>query len=448
MIYNLLKSIAKIALFFFYKKVDVFGKSNIPKKGPLIIVANHPSTVIDPLIITTITKQRIGFIAKAGIFKNKIFAKILTYLHIIPIYRKMDVPEGEKPDNASTFVRCHAYLEGGGTFLIFPEGSSYYELKLREIKTGTARIALSYEELNNFVGNLKILPVALDYSDSIQFRTSISVTIGSPINVSDFKETYSKDNISGVRALTERIKVELAKSIPHTDDKNHEEFLIKLHKFYVAYFDPIIHTSKSSGQALLIRNSVSKVLSQVKDDNVALYEAIQLKLFSFFDLLKEENISTGFFSNNFLKINRVLVLFNYFFKFIFLFPFYSIGLIANYIPYILPYRIFKLLKIDIEYKTSVQMVVGIFTFPLFYTLEIWLLGKFVNIELWMNFVLPILFILSGYIAMYYWIEIKRFSRIMYFYFFMKVNKKEEIVKMRNEILNDIEEVRKNLIITD
>jgi hypothetical protein len=41
-------------------------------------------------------------------------------------------------------------------------------------KTGTARIALSYEELQDFDGNLKNTPIALDYSDSIQFRSTIS----------------------------------------------------------------------------------------------------------------------------------------------------------------------------------------------------------------------------------------------------------------------------------
>ena len=194
----------------------------------MIIVANHPSTVIDPLIITAITKQRIGFIAKAGIFKNKVLAKILTYLHIIPIYRRMDAPEGTKLDNASTFVRCHEYLKENGTFLIFPEGTSYHELKLREIKTGTARIALSYEELNNFEGNLKIVPITLDYSNAIQFRSTISVTVSTPIDVSDIEETYSKDNFGGVTVLTERIRIELAKSIPHTDDKKSRRIFNKV----------------------------------------------------------------------------------------------------------------------------------------------------------------------------------------------------------------------------
>ena len=171
----------------------VSGKEYIPEKGPLIIVANHPNTFMDPLLVAAITGQRIGFVANAGIFINKVINKIFTYFHVIPIYRKKDIQLGEKPDNRKAFVKCHEYLDRKGTLLIFPEGTSYYELKLREIKTGTARIALSYEDLKDFNGSLKIIPIALDYSDSIQFRSIVSITICKAIDVQDYKEAFLKD---------------------------------------------------------------------------------------------------------------------------------------------------------------------------------------------------------------------------------------------------------------
>ncbi|MDT0551872.1 1-acyl-sn-glycerol-3-phosphate acyltransferase [Urechidicola vernalis] len=446
MIYNFLRVIVKITLFFFYKKTEVFGKSNIPKNGPLIIVSNHPSTMTDPLLVASIVKQRIGFIANAGIFKNKLLAKILTYLHIIPIYRKKDVSKGEKPDNASTFIRCHQYLEEDGTFLIFPEGSSYYELKLRDIKTGTARIALSYEEVKEFNGNLKIVPITLDYSDSIQFRSTVSITVNPPIDVSDFKDIYYEDNFKGVKTLTERIRVEMAKNIPHTEDKNHEEFLIKLHKFYASYFNPIKHISKNSGESLWIRNNMSKILNEVKMVDKGQYNCTKDKIFTFFDKLKEEKLSTGFLSDGFLELNKGLVLFSYVLQFSLLFPFYFLGLVANYIPYMLPYRIFKSLKIDLEYKTSVQMVTGLFTFPLFYVLEIWLLGSLFEIKTWMYFALPLLFIVSGYIAMYFYLEFKRFLKVIHYYFFVKGEKKVELILLRDEIMTEVEKVRENTLV--
>ena len=125
-------------------------------------------------------------------------------------------------------------------------------------------------------------------------------------------------------------------------------------------------------------------------------------------------------------------------------PFYLFGLLTNYVPYILPFAIFKVLKLDIEYKTSVQMIVGLFTFPLFYWLQIRLIGSYLNIGFWDSWLFVIAFLISGYIAMYYWTEVKRFRRVLHFYFFMKREKKLSVLKLRDEILKNIEIARSNL----
>lgn len=145
--YRLVLKLIKIALFFFFKKIVVTGKQNRLNQGPIIIVANHPNTLMDPLIIASIMKQQIGFVGNAGLFSNPLLRLLLNYFNVIPTFRKKDIAQGEKPDNKYSFSKCHDYLDKEGTILIFPGGSSYYELKLREIKTGTARIALSYESV-------------------------------------------------------------------------------------------------------------------------------------------------------------------------------------------------------------------------------------------------------------------------------------------------------------
>ena len=91
MIYKFLIQIVKAALFFFFKKIVVTGKEQIPGNGPLIIVANHPNTFMDPLLIAAITSQRIGFVANASIFLNQFVSRIFSYFHVIPIFRKKDV---------------------------------------------------------------------------------------------------------------------------------------------------------------------------------------------------------------------------------------------------------------------------------------------------------------------------------------------------------------------
>jgi glycerol-3-phosphate O-acyltransferase/dihydroxyacetone phosphate acyltransferase len=438
MIYHFLRQIIKVALFFFFKKIVVSGKECRLDEGPLILVANHPNTLMDPLIIGSLMKQQIGFLANAGIFSTALFTRILKYFYVIPVFRKKDIPTGERPDNKYSFFKCHEFLDQKGTLLIFPEGNSYYELKLREIKTGTARIALSYESLKGFDKKLKILPIALDYSDSIQFRSMVSVTVGEAISVQAFKQMFLEDEVKGVSALTETIHQQLERHIPNTDNKEQEQFLLKSHKFYTTFNDPKGDLHKNPKHSLASRAQISKSLKFLNENNSALYTDTEKKVHLFFDLLKDEGVTPGFFTDDFFNKSRLFVLLGYFLKFLLLAPMYLFGLFSNYVPYLLPAVVFKGLKLDIEYKTPVQMIVGLFSFPLFYSLEIALIGTYLPLDIWDSLLLVFAFLISGYVAMYYFTEVKRFKRVLHFYFFMKPDKKQRLLKLRDEILRNIE----------
>lgn len=438
MIYRLLRKIITLALFFFFKKIVVSGKENRLNEGPLIIVANHPNTLMDPLIIASLMKQQIGFLANAGIFANAFLASILRYFQVIPVFRQKDIAPGDKPDNKYSFLKCHEYLDEKGTILIFPEGESYYELKLRDIKTGTARIALSYESLKGLDDRLKILPIALDYSDSIQFRSMVAVTIGEPISMQTYKESFLENERSGVLKLTETIRQELERHIPNTTNKEQEQFLLKTHKFYTTFNDPKGDLHLNPKHSLASRAQISKAMNSLRESNLKLYVDTEIKVHLFFDQLKDEGLTPGFFTNKFFNKSRALVLMGYFLEFLLLAPFYLFGLFANYVPYILTGLVFKVLKLDIEYKTVVQMLVGLVTFPICYWIEIKLIGSFFSIDFWMSCLLLFSFVISAYIAMFYWTEVKRFRRVLHFYFFMKPEKKVSVINLRNEILSNIE----------
>ncbi len=444
MIYQLLKRILRISLSVFFKKIIVTGKEHIPATGPLIIVANHPNTLMDPILIALLCRQRIGFVGNAGIFSNKIAAKIWAYFQVIPIYRKKDIPPGQKPDNRSAFIKCHEYLEQRGTFLIFPEGSSFYELNLREIKTGTARIALSYEELKDFEGGLQILPIALDYSDSIQFRSMLSVTINPPFSIKAYQESYQQDEPQAVVALTEAIRKELAQHIPQTSGKEQEAFLVHAHRFYTTFHEPEAALHQDPKKSLNLRNQLSKALKYIQENDSALYEETQIKLQSLFALLKSEGLTAGFFTDSFLKKKAIWLCLAYATGLLLLFPIYLFGLYVNYIPYILPVNVFKALKTDIEYKAPVQMIVGLLSFPLFYALELWFFRHYISDDWGHSLLLLLSFPIAGFLAMYFYTEFKRFRRILHFYLFMKAEMKSRLLGLRDDILENMEKAKERL----
>ena len=444
MIYLFLKQIIRASLFFFFKRILISGKEHLPDKGPLIIVANHPNTLMDPLLIAAITGQRIGFVANAGIFVNKLITRIFNYFHVIPIYRKKDILPGEKPDNRKAFVKCHDYFDQAGTLLIFPEGTSYYELKLREIKTGTARIALSYEDLKAFKGNLRIIPIALDYSDSIQFRSIVSVTICKAIEVGAYQMAYEADEFDTVGQLTEDIRKEFAEIVPQTSGKEQEAFLVNAHHFYTTFYSPTASLQKNPKESLELRTQVSKALQLLKTRNLELYLDTQSKLTRFFKIMKDERIDQALISAKLIRKYSMPVIIIQFLAFLFLFPFYFLGIFFNYIPYILPAKIFKAMKLDIEYRAPVQMILGLICFPVYYGLVIYLYRMFINDSFWQSLILLIIMPLMGYVSMFYYAEIKRFSKLWRYKFLIDKSKKLEIDNLKDGILNNIESARRDL----
>lgn len=441
MIYSFLKQIIKLTLFFFFKRIVVTGKEVVPETGPVILVANHPNTFMDPLLIASITKQRIGFVANAGIFANKLLTLIFRYFHVIPIFRKQDIPAGEKPDNKKAFLKCHEYLSGAGSLLIFPEGTSYYELKLREIKTGTARIALSYEDLKGFQGNLKIVPIALDYMDSIQFRSVVSITVCPALEVGNYKSIFESNEFDAVNQLTEDIRLNLADIIPQTSGKDQEKFLVKAHQFYGTFAPDAKAVQQTAKLSLQMRNQVSKALHFIQQNNVDLYQRTEAKLLHFFKVLDDEGITPQIVSRDLKPRQRFLFFMRYGLQFLILFPAYLFGVFGNYIPYELTARIFKLLKLDISYRAPVQMITGLITFPVYYAILIGLYRGYISSVNWQSLALLILLAISGYIALFYYAEVKRFMRMIHYNFVMTDSERAEVLSLKDEILNDMESAR-------
>ena len=78
MIYSILKILIRITLKVFFNKKVIHAKDNIPTEGPLIIVANHPGTFLDPLIIATAINRPVYFLAKGAMFKGGVIKFIFS----------------------------------------------------------------------------------------------------------------------------------------------------------------------------------------------------------------------------------------------------------------------------------------------------------------------------------------------------------------------------------
>ena len=103
-------------------------------------------------------------------------------MQAVPIYRRQDAG-GDVSRNVDSFARCYELFKLGEILLIFPEGQSHSDSRLRDIKTGAARLARGSIEATGVTPTA--LPIGLTFGDKGRFRSNIAgyITAGKMLAV-------------------------------------------------------------------------------------------------------------------------------------------------------------------------------------------------------------------------------------------------------------------------
>jgi glycerol-3-phosphate O-acyltransferase / dihydroxyacetone phosphate acyltransferase len=401
LLYLCLKAIAKIALRLFFRRFDVRHRERLLKNGPIIVVANHPNTFMDPIIPATLLVQRSAFVGNGSIF-SRYTRPILEYLHVIPVYRKKDkvAAMSQAELNKFTFQRCYDYLANGGTLMIFPEGTSELERRMREIKTGTARIALGAEFEHNFELGVKIIPVGINYSDPTRFRSDVFINVGEAIDVSYFKEQFQPESFEAVEALTDLIEKRLAELVIITEDEDEDSVVRSVEKLYKNQLLEEINPATAQQAAAdfdLVQQIVAAVRYFEKTQPEG-FRKLQVKMKNYLDNLQLLGIS----DNTVAESSRLLgQLWPVLIMLLLGFPLFIFGLLNNYIPYMLPSVVAQKISSDRGYRAPIMMTAGIFIFPIFYGLQIWAVQQLFQ-NGWLTLFYAVALPLSGFFVLWYW----------------------------------------------
>jgi glycerol-3-phosphate O-acyltransferase/dihydroxyacetone phosphate acyltransferase len=158
----------------FFRHIEIEGAERVPRDGGVIFAVNHPNGLIDPLFLLCFAPRPVSFLAKAPLFRYPLIGFFARAFESIPVYRREDKVAGT---NEETFARARSLLARGGSIAIFPEGTTHSDAKLRELKTGAARIALGCgcEET--------VVPTGIYYTAKKTFRSSVLVYFGDPLIV-------------------------------------------------------------------------------------------------------------------------------------------------------------------------------------------------------------------------------------------------------------------------
>lgn len=358
MVYRVLKVLVKLTMFFFFRKRIVQNAERIPSKGATILVANHPATFLDPLLVAVATKRQVHFLAKGAMFRNRLIRSVFKAFNMIPIYRAQDNPS-DMTKNQDTFNYCYEHLETGGLVLIFPEGISLTNRTLNPLKTGAARIALGAEERNDFKLGVRIVPIGLTYEAPHQFRKDVLVNVGQPIQISAFQENYQEDNRKTVKQVIEEVDGQLKDLTLNVEDPE----LTPLVDFYL---------QENASKDIPFKENVKRVkevITIISGTTSNQASELEVKI-NRVNKLKEEIGFDGFanYRTGNIMLNSLLSLFTL----IVGIPMFIYGFIHNAIPYYLSPRLAKLISKEYEYQGPITMTAGmvicLILYPLLFVL--------------------------------------------------------------------------------
>ncbi len=74
----------------FFRRVVVTGAENVPRTGPVMLLLNHPNSLVDPMCILGLAPRRVVFLAKEPLFHLPIIGTLTRAMGSIPVYRRMD----------------------------------------------------------------------------------------------------------------------------------------------------------------------------------------------------------------------------------------------------------------------------------------------------------------------------------------------------------------------
>ncbi|KAI0267041.1 glycerol-3-phosphate-acyltransferase [Gloeopeniophorella convolvens] len=205
-LHRVIRRVATWAVGSFFTEVRVIGGENVPATGPLIATATHHNMMLDPAVLSSAFpyKRILHYWSKASLFANPVLAKVLYSTGNIPVDRK-------NKDRQALFRGTIEALSHGGAVALFPEGTSYTEPRIMQVKDGAAWAALEYTKWAKenperaSKAPLVVVPSAIVYTNKSKYRSYVIMEFGTPITMDPYIDQFLEGDEASRRAAVKRL---------------------------------------------------------------------------------------------------------------------------------------------------------------------------------------------------------------------------------------------------
>ncbi len=222
--YDMLRPVVRPALFP-YARFDIDGVGRVPRRGPVIIAANHRSyfDVAALAIVAARLGRPVRFLAKRELFDAPVVGQVARALGGIPVDR------GSRSDAPLRDAR--RALEAGEVVVVLPQGTiprgkKFFEPEL-EGKTGTARLAA--------MTGAPVYPIGLWGTEAVWPRSARVPDVGNLLHPPTVRVRVGKPvhlELDDAVADTEAIMAAIMTQLPAESQRPHEPTAEELARTY------------------------------------------------------------------------------------------------------------------------------------------------------------------------------------------------------------------------
>jgi len=196
-------------------KITIEGAHHVPRSGGAVLASNHVSYLdfIFAGLGANPSGRLVRFMAKQSVFADRIGGPLMRGMKHIPVDRQA---------GAASFRAAVDALKRGEVVGVFPEGTISRSFTVKELKSGTVRMARS--------AKVPVLPVAVWGTQRLWTKgrprtltrrhTPITILVGEPINPSDFPDpnVLAAELTARLSALVDRAQREYPDAPAGPDD--------------------------------------------------------------------------------------------------------------------------------------------------------------------------------------------------------------------------------------